>query len=847
MAYNDTEGFHFDLMTEENGPLAKYAIGTEVQKTVQVITLIYTGDQGFAIYDTLIGDRRCTIAGTFPYKLKINAFYAVTGTVALDKRGNRQLKVIACEVALPKDRQGILTVLQSLHGLNTQANKLYDIMGPDVLQILMNSPKTIVEKVKGIGMTRARRWQSELLAMGENDKELKKLYALGLTQKQATKLVSEASLTICSEAEKNPYCLMGKVQGYGFKKCDKIALENRQSITNIERIRAGIQFVVSSIGERGHCTYPLDAFIKASHNVLDIAVNWNQASALIQGRRNEDYGEIVFGEKTFKINLDDLQDAFDAWNASRKADSFRYVVYEIDNDLIEQVIKEHESRGALFREDFNDTTYLTPSMYYKAEEGIAAAIRDFLASERMPFENEEQVIQAVLKHNNITLEKKQLEAVRRICRAEGGIFILNGPAGCGKTFTLNTLLKVLDTLHDTSSTYRPRLNPCILAPTGKAAKVAAAATGLEAKTIHRALGLISTDNAASNKSGLDSSYNCVIVDEFSMVDESLCSLLLNGISRTAKVILLGDTEQLPSIRSGKVLRDLIDSGVVPVITLDVVKRQSSQSGVLQNATHIIHGEMIENIEVNQSSMDNNAYIRPCTDSKDAQKQVLGLAQKFGLERFQNGQVQVLAPVKAGPAGVDEMNYRLQQVLNPSNGQSEIPTGRMTIKDENGRDQMVTSYLRVGDCVLHTRNAYDMTWYVKDQYGYKETSKSGVVNGETGIITDIVTLKLRSGGTRKVVYVKYDDHYIGYDNDYDDLTLAYAMTIHKSQGSQWPTVICPLSQFSIILNRKLLYTMYTRAQSTSILITKSSLAMQAIGNVKEDLRLTLLKERLVKCR
>ena len=836
----DNNDFHFEPMSEENGPLAKYAVGTEVQKTVQIMGCSYTGEQGFAIYDTLIGERRCPICGDFPYKLRVNAFYAVTGTVALDKRGCRQLRVITCESALPKDRRGIVTILQTLHGLNTQANKLYDILGPDVLQILMEDPQTVVSKVKGIGMTRAKRWQSELLAMGENDLRLKKLYALGLTQKQATKLVSEVGLIVCEEAERNPYYLMGKVQGYGFKKCDRIALDNQQSVTNIERIRAGVQFVVSSIGERGHCTYPLEGFMTAAHNVLDIAVNWNQANAILRAKGSGRNAEIMFGEKTFQIDLDDLQDALDAWSANRKADPFRFPVYEIDDSLIEEVIRENESRGALIREEFNGETFLTPSLYYKAEEDIASAIRDFTASERNPFSSAEQTIQRVLEGDCISLEQKQLEAVQRICRAEGGIFILNGPAGCGKTFTLNTILKVLRILHG-SKVSRPRLNPCILAPTGKAAKVASAATGLEAKTIHRALGLISTDAASGGS--LDSSYNCIIVDEFTMVDEILCASLLTSISRTAKVIMVGDTEQLPSIRSGKVLRDLIDSGAVPVITLDVVKRQSGQSGVLQNATHIIRGEPIESIVINQTTMENNAYIRSCADSRDAQRQVLRFAQKFGLEKFQSGQVQVLAPVKAGPAGVDELNYRLQQILNPSTGQNEIATGKMMIKDEYGRDQSVTTYLRVGDCVLHTRNAYDMTWYEKAQYEYKETSKSGVVNGETGIVTDIVTTKLRSGGVRKVVYVRYDNHYIGYDNDYDDLTLAYAMTIHKSQGSQWPIVICPLSQYTVILNRKLLYTMYTRAQSTSILITRDNLAMQAIRNVKEDQRLTLLKERL----
>ena len=155
-----------------------------------------------------------------------------------------------------------------------------------------------------------------------------------------------------------------------------------------------------------------------------------------------------------------------------------------------------------------------------------------------------------------------------------------------------------------------------------------------------------------------------MVDEFSMVDEILCAQLLSGIPKTAKVIFLGDTEQLPSIRAGRVLKDLIESGKVPVLTLDVVKRQDADSGILQNANKIIRGESINTAIVNKETMNGNAYVYDCSDPIKAQSNIIRMAKKCGLQQFQTGDVQVLCPLKAGPVGTDELNWRLQQELNP---------------------------------------------------------------------------------------------------------------------------------------------------------------------------------------
>ena len=312
------------------------------------------------------------------------------------------------------------------------------------------------------------------------------------------------------------------------------------------------------------------------------------------------------------------------------------------------------------------------------------------------------------------------------------------------------------------------------------------------------------------------------------------------------MIFLGDTEQLPSIRAGRVLKDLIESGKVPVLTLDVVKRQDADSGILQNANKIIRGESINTAIVNKETMNGNAYVYDCNDPIKAQSNIIRMAKKCGLQQFQTGDVQVLCPLKAGPVGTDELNWRLQQELNPGGLEREIVVGTNYFKQIDGSQITTPASFRVGDCVIHTKNNYDQPWFIKHPVnGFIETSKAGVVNGDTGIVAAISAYKDGSNVTHRVLYVQYGDHYIAYDNDYEELALAYALTIHKSQGSQWPMVICPLVQHTFLLNRKLLYTMYTRAASTNILIGSRCLIDMAIGNNREDGRRTLLKERLAK--
>lgn len=822
-------GYNFMPATEEYSVLAPYAINQEIEKIVKIMAQIYI-NENFGIYSVEENARSFTITGNFPYTLSLNAFYKIKGKVVLDKKTNRrQVRVSMCEATFPEDEEGILTVLRSLHGLDTKAYQLYSIIGPDILSIIMTDPKTLVKQVKGVGMKRAQGWQKELLARGENDKELRKLYDLGLTAPQATKLVSEEGLNICETAKNNPYILIGKVRGFTFKKCDEAAIDRGGSVRSSIRIQEGILSTMTQVTNAGHCTYPLKQFMVGVHRMLDVSLNFHQAQSFLKYTKDTDTVTYKFGEKNYRVELSELQDAMRQWNQRRnkKGPPFYYVIDAIEENLIKDAFSVLKSNSQLVLESVDGVTYVTPGFNHKAENEIAANVRDFVLSEICPFATLNQTIREVLNEINVTLEDKQMEAVQRICAAEGGIFILNGSAGCGKTFTLNIIMKVLKRLYEKEE--RAHFDPCILAPTGKAAKVAAKSTGLPAQTIHRALGLVVTDESVNMEAGMSMGSNCVVVDEFSMVDEGLCALLFDGIKKTSKVILLGDTEQLSSIRSGRCLKDLIESGVVPTITLNVVKRQGKGSGVLVNANKIIKGEMITTIAETPGTKG-NAYVISTSAPNTAQAKILKMASQFGLKGFQRDQVRVLCPMKAGETGVNEMNDKLQAMLNPTG--EEISLGKSGV-------------FREGDCVIHTKNNYEQPWFEKKNGMYIETGKKGVVNGDTGVIDKISIFKDYNGTTHRVMYVQYDDHYIMYDNEFEEISLAYAMTIHKSQGSQWPVILCPIVQGSILMNRKLIYTMYTRAQESNVLIGNEDVIHKAILNNKEDSRMTLLVQRIQK--
>lgn len=414
--------------------------------------------------------------------------------------------------------------------------------------------------------------------------------------------------------------------------------------------------------------------------------------------------------------------------------------------------------------------------------------------------------------HTLTLADEQREAV--IDALSSRIMVLTGGPGTGKTTIVNTILEILQ---------QKSISIALTAPTGRAAKRMSEVTGLPAKTIHRLLEITFTEDEDFKLFARDESNpleeDVVIVDESSMVDVLLGSALFKALKPTAHLILVGDADQLPPVGAGNMLGDLIASGAVKTVRLSKIFRQAAQSMIVQNAHRIIGGE--EPV-LNAEGSDFYFVARGSTDSIAAAVAQLcrtRLPQAYGYDPMK--QIQVLSPMKKGPAGVRNLNKLLQQSLNP-------PSPDKTERKAGER------ILREGDRVMQVKNNYDLTW-TPDDGGEPGT---GVFNGDMGFIEEIDLLGKR-------LTVKYDDKRVDYTFDMlEELELAYAVTVHKSQGSEFDVVVMPVfSAAPMLMKRNLLYTAVTRAKQFVVLVGSEAAIRTMVASDSEAKRYTSIRWKL----
>lgn len=414
---------------------------------------------------------------------------------------------------------------------------------------------------------------------------------------------------------------------------------------------------------------------------------------------------------------------------------------------------------------------------------------------------------------NIKLANSQKEAI------EGaffnGIEVITGGPGTGKTTIINCIVSIFESLG---------LKVFMAAPTGRAAKRMAEATGREAKTIHRLLEIGSyseedVDEIENETSAIE--CDVLIVDEASMVDISLMNALLKAMQVGTRLIIVGDVDQLPSVGPGNVLRDIIESDAVKVVRLNEIFRQGQESMIVQNAHLINEGKMpILNTK------NSDFYLERAADSEVMLEKIIGLVKtrlpKFNVEWDSVRDIQVLSPMRKGIMGIDNLNIQLQQVLNPKSKD----------KDEVEIKDMI---FRVGDKVMQIKNNYTLKWSKNNS---SEEGK-GVFNGDVGYITEI------SEDEDKITVCFEDDKIVEYEeSDLDEITLAYAVTIHKSQGSEFPVVIMPMFMGPpLLMNRNLLYTGITRAKKLVVLVGNSKVVEFMKDNNRSFERYSGLKWRI----
>ena len=458
-----------------------------------------------------------------------------------------------------------------------------------------------------------------------------------------------------------------------------------------------------------------------------------------------------------------------------------------------------------------------PAQYYYMEMNTARMLKELNINYDEPDDLIRRRIDKLEEETESTLDEQQKRAVAEAVKH--GIFILTGGPGTGKTTTINAMIRYF---------LSEGMDIRLAAPTGRAAKRMTETTGYEAQTIHRLLE-VSGSPEESSKGGFGRNQDnpletdVVIIDEMSMVDLALMHALLSSVVPGTRVIFVGDRNQLPSVGPGKVLQDLIESHAFPVMMLTRIFRQAQESDIVVNAHRINAGE-----EVRLDNKSRDFFFLKRQDADVIISVILTLIQKK-LPRYVKAKmtdIQVLAPMKKGLLGVERLNRILQQYLNP-------PSVKKQEKEYGER------LFRVGDKVMQTKNNYQLEWKIATKYGLVVDKGVGVFNGDIGIVTAIhtydETVEVEFDEKRKV---KYPFKML------DELELAYAITIHKSQGSEYPAVVIPLLAGPRQLYcRNLLYTAVTRAKKCVTLVGNETVFREMIQNVDEQKRNTSLAERI----
>ena len=455
-----------------------------------------------------------------------------------------------------------------------------------------------------------------------------------------------------------------------------------------------------------------------------------------------------------------------------------------------------------------------PAHYYYMELNTAKMLNDLDIDCQMPEDMMEKRLRAVEK---IELDPLQHKAV--IESIKHGLLILTGGPGTGKTTTINTMIQFFES---------EGLSILLAAPTGRAAKRMTEATGYEAQTIHRLLEVNGNPEEESTGGFLRNRENpleadVIIIDEMSMVDLNLMHALLSAVVQGTRLILVGDVDQLPSVGPGSVLKDIISSERFHVVTLTKIFRQAGESDIIMNAHKINAGEPVE---LNKKSRD--FFFVKCDEADTIIGGIIALIQRKLPQYVQAhpNEIQVMTPTRKGLLGVERMNVILQKYLNPADE-------KKTEREINGR------LFREGDKVMQIKNNYQLEWEICTRFGLTVDKGMGVFNGDMGVISEINEYK-------ETVEVEYDEgRKVKYGFDMvDELELAYAITVHKSQGSEYPAVILPLLPGpKLLYNRNLLYTAVTRAKKCLTIIGSDTTFQEMIRNKSEQERYTSLAERI----
>ncbi len=755
-----------------------YNEGERYEGNVSIGTIAYENKaNGFLVYDVK-DEEGCVfrISGVFVEPLIRGAVYSVCGKVLLHQ-GQKQLKNVSASL-LEESPLSISRYLESLDGsFAAFSNEIANAFKEKTIYVIKNNHEELMRCVPSLTIKDCELLR-DCVILDEKKKRAEDLFlSFNLSKEEIKDIFNKYGDQITNNLEECVYFLSGKKEGITFELCDSVALPKGFRLNSFERIKYGILYAFYKEAQNRN-TYikKIDMFKKVS-DVLTYYLPLSEKQKIKEG-------EYVLFSESYKVT---------------EVTKDNIVLYKPKPEDLTPPFKDLLKNNNIVV--VGDRYYLKE--YYEAEKRISEKIKTLQSSRMERKEDILPYLEDLCSKKGYVLEAKQKKAILGILKYKSGVFCLNGGPGTGKTFLINIIISILDSYKKKNKNIE---KVSLLAPTGRAAQIISLNTGQDAKTIHRKLGIISDSiNEKTNYLYED----VIIVDECSMIDTKLAAKLFKALCNdNALVILVGDVNQLPAIGAGNFFSDLIDSGVCPVYTLDVVKRQEGLSSIISNASQIITGGRVKSDKEKGDAL----FIKlknPPAVLKRMESLYLDYINKWGLSTLD---IQILTPTKIGGMGSDSINAYVQNIVNPKKD-NEIQAFYKTVEYYNkdlGKFVSEDIYLRKGDKVINTINNYEADWYEKRDGYYKLTPyDKGVYNGEIGIVEEICT-NVKYGENYREVYVNFGDKYVLYSN-LAYLELAYALTVHKAQGSQWPIVIIPIVKSKGRLTRNLFYTAVTRAQ------------------------------------
>ena len=723
----------------------------------------------------------------------VGIFSAISEGESIEAKGvwsvhpmyGEQFKVSSFSVTMPEDVVSMERYLASgaIKGIGAAlATRIVKRFGDQTFRIIEEEPERLAE-VKGISDRKAREIAVQMVEKRDMRNAMLFLQQYGISMALSIKIYQAYGQELYGIISKNPYKIADDIPGVGFKTADEIAQQVGIRMDSEFRICSGIIYILQQASLQGHTCLPQDILTRNTAHLLGVDPEDVE----------KQYMDMMIDRRLIRQERDGIIYVYAS------------VFYHMESNvafLLSQLRAEHNVPD----EQIEERIRLIEQQMSREAERTAKMQRGIREKKGTGNASEEGVIH---------LDAAQIEAVK--ASVKNGLVVITGGPGTGKTTTINTIIRYFD---------EAGLDILLAAPTGRAAKRMSETTGYEAQTIHR---MLEVSGDVENDAGFDRNEeypleaDVIIIDEMSMVDLSLMNALLKAIVPGTRLILVGDVNQLPSVGAGRVLGDIIDSGVCKTVKLTHIFRQAAQSDIIVNAHRINAGEQVV--------LDNKSRDFFFLKRNDANVIISICIQliKEKLPPYTNSKpfdIQLMTPMRKGVLGVERFNTILQENLNPPEPtKAEIEHGGIRFRE--------------GDKVMQIKNNYQMEWKVLSRYGIPVESGTGVFNGDMGVIRSIDTFT-------EIVTVEYEEKRMAeYTfSQLDELELAYAITIHKAQGSEYPAVVIPLlTGPQPLMSRNLLYTAVTRARHCVVLVGDDQTFARMIENDREQARYSGLLAQL----